>query len=104
MELDAESIEARLRARAHALGRGRRGLAQPDRGPAEGSSTVAPARPQPAAARRPTGFRWGVAGAARCLDCASEIASQRLAAMPGAARCMSCQRSFERGGGTGLTR
>lgn len=103
MELDAESIEARLRARAHAQGRGRgRGLAQPDRA-ADGSSMVAPPRPHPAAPRRPKGFRWAATAAASCRDCASEIASERLTAMPGAARCMSCQRSFERGG-TGAKR
>lgn len=103
MELDAELIEARLRERAHAFGRGR-SVAQPDRGPAERTSAFAPPRQHPAAPRRPMGFRWAAAAAARCLDCASEIASERLAAMPGAARCMGCQRSFERGAGTGLGR
>ena len=91
MELDDESIEAHLRARARALGRGR-GLERP-----EGAG---PARAHAVSARRPLGFRWPQAGAAPCRDCASEIAAERLAAMPGAARCMRCQRSFERRGAT----
>lgn len=110
MELDAELIEARLRERAHALGR-RRGIAQlarapveAGRDPAEAPGAVVASRQHASSGRRALGFRRERTGIAVCQDCTSEIASERLAAVPGAARCMVCQRSFEREGSSGRER
>lgn len=100
--LDAQLIEERLRKRAHDLRR-KRVPAQPSRA-WEDAGAYLPAPWQARPSRPVDGPGWTVARGDRCLDCPSQIAAERLAAVPDASRCVRCQRSFERDRARGFSR